>query len=1261
MKIDRLLTWHWGSLEDREWPFADTVLLTGESGSGKSTLLDAIQTVLTAAHQHVVQFNIGQDESSQSRRGGKEPRTLAAYALGQQADGVFLRSRSTSYAAIVFGPSAQAGETLEPFTALVGVEALEDGRRAVLQGAPHFFIVRHPLTLDHLARRGGEALAAAPLPLKELYVQLQHRLQHRLQGGPTARGDKSAAAVQRFADKGGYLQHLYGALMGKTAVGEGDATRAAKSIVKAMAYKELGNVNDLVRDEILEPHDFSRDLDKMRELMRSIAGLKAEAERLALNLERLDAAAAAADQVLDEARRFVTTTIAHALRARSEAGDELASVQRQIAAQERKQAQLEEKLASLEAQETQLREQLRLVDKRLDDSDVAREKQALENQIRQQADQFRLHWGRVQEAARGIGGMVMQLSRLLALDLVVVPVLAAAVQALRPAAAQVLKAWPAMDSAYARAAQLDVELPAFELELFDAQLALLRQGIHEGDASLQSAALQALTEVGMQLARLQDEAVQLDAELRRLQAGRSQGPKDAHEAVALIEQELPGAHPHLLAQLVEPLPGSTWQNAIEGYLGGDRFAIIVEAGEEARCARLVKRHFPLRSPKVVQGRKAMQDTVEREPEARSILHELQCDHPVANAFLLAQYGRVRKVDSEEELARTGQGLMEQGLGSRGYGMFACRARDEELAFGAAARQRRRQWCEAELQRLAQDSRRLEGLRQSLQAITRLFNGAVFTPLTPLMIAVLESQSQHASAELALKALDLSAIDALLAEQKELTGRIAALRERHSDEREQVGATKQALGGLRRRETDLQARLPELDLACTAATVWASRFAAAVPALATEPQLLDEAALLAAEAETSLDALRHRVQALRESLPRSLRELAQAVGSYLAGARDDSERFAWSDPPRSIDRLEELLPRIEQVRTAIAAQAQRQRAIGLADNARALREAEGQFNHVFTSSFCFKVRDDVKQGATTLQRLNRHLQDIRFGHDTFKLEWDWVPRLQKVQEFFEAVEAAVEGLEQDRGSIFTSARLSDAQRATAEEIRRLLLANDQGASERALRELADYRNYRRYDIVRSSPVGSTRLSTWGTGSGGELETPFYVVRSAVLAHALGHFGRERRGAPALRLMLSDEAFSKMDESRSRSVLRFLSQTLGLQLVVAMPTSKSGAVKPEFDREFTFSKVMARRHDAQGLRELFVSEAQEKTLNRPALAKLWDAHAEQARDAARSQWVAQQAAAQAAAEAAVEGAPESVPEGAAPVPDPPVRPGDGTATS
>jgi hypothetical protein len=73
--------------------------------------------------------------------------------------------------------------------------------------------------------------------------------------------------------------------------------------------------------------------------------------------------------------------------------------------------------------------------------------------------------------------------------------------------------------------------------------------------------------------------------------------------------------------------------------------------------------------------------------------------------------------------------------------------------------------------------------------------------------------------------------------------------------------------------------------------------------------------------------------------------------------------------------------------------------------------------VFTTSFCFKVRDEVRQGASTLQKLNRHLKDIQFGTDNYQLEWAWVPRLQKVFEFFEAMEGLVDTFEKDQGSIF----------------------------------------------------------------------------------------------------------------------------------------------------------------------------------------------------------------------------------------------------
>jgi DNA repair exonuclease SbcCD ATPase subunit len=1198
MKISKLITWQWGSLEAREWPFADTVLLTGESGSGKSTLLDSIQTLLTAAHHHLVQFNIGQDESTQSRRGGKEPRTLAAYALGQQADGVFLRKRSTSYVALVFEASESAGEEAQALTALIGVEAHEDAAKAVLSRSL-FFIVRRALDLRQLLLRTADGMPPAAVPVKDLYLHLQHQLR------------VGTEVVQRFEDKSSYLTHLYGAMMGKTAVSEPEAFRAAKSIVKAMAYKELGNVNDLVRDEILDAHDFSRDLDKMRELMRSMASLKAEAERLQQNIERLESVEAAATRVIDDARRYVVHSIAHSIRAMDEAETDLESVRRQMAFQHKRNQLLEERLQSLREGQAQLTEQLDGIKAKLAASDVAQRKSALESEVRSLQDQFRRHWAAIGQAAKGLATMVAQMERLLGLDLAEAPTLEAAVAALRPAALAILKPWPELFAMLSQEARLDAVFPAFDLESFDGDLARLEHGIRGHDEALAGAVVKALTTAGQQLALLADDKAQRDAELRQLQAGKPPAPPDVRTALDLIERELPQARPHILSQLVEPKEGSSWQNAIEGYMGGDRFALIVEAGFEAPCTRLVKRKFPVRSPKVVQGSKATEDTRGRSLDARAVLNELVCPHPVAKAFLLAQYGRVRKVDTEDELARTPQGLMEEGIGSRGYGMFSCRASDHDLAFGEATRKRRLVWCEHELSRLTVEIRKIEQLQNSLNLVLRMFNGAAFTALAPLMEAVLSSQLQYAHAAQALAALDLSAIEDLEAQRRQIEASIGESKKAYDTEILQVGENNKTLKDLGGREKALVDRIPALQLERTNAMVWASRFVQGAPELATEAQLIDEAKDLADSAEVTLDALRHRVNVLAERLPTSLRELSSCVQTYLVGVRNDQERFLYTDPPKSFDRIEALLPPVIGLRQIVNEQTRRQRSIGLAENLTKLRDAETSFNAVFTTSFCFKVRDEVRQGASTLQKLNRELKNIRFGTDTFELEWAWVPRLQKVFEFFEAMEGLVDSLEKDSGSIFDSLRLSDEHRQTAQDIRRLLLANDQGASERALKELADYRNYRRYDIIRHSPVGQTKLSTWGTGSGGELETPFYVIRSAVLAHALGHFGRDRRGAPALRLMLSDEAFSKMDESRSRSVLQFLSRSLGLQLVVAMPTSKSGAVKPEFDKEFTFSKVLASRDGA----ELFVSEVQEKTLKREPLARLWAAHAEQARESGR----------------------------------------------
>lgn len=77
----------------------------------------------------------------------------------------------------------------------------------------------------------------------------------------------------------------------------------------------------------------------------------------------------------------------------------------------------------------------------------------------------------------------------------------------------------------------------------------------------------------------------------------------------------------------------------------------------------------------------MEDTATFRPDAKSIVVELQVKHPVARAFLYALYGRTKKVADEDELSRTSTGSMQEGMGSRAYGMFSCWVDDTELAFG----------------------------------------------------------------------------------------------------------------------------------------------------------------------------------------------------------------------------------------------------------------------------------------------------------------------------------------------------------------------------------------------------------------------------------------------------------------------------------------------------------------------------------------------------------------------------------------------------
>ena len=121
MYLKRSITVNWGNLPAEELEYGPVNLFSGGNGSGKTTAADALQTLMTAAHDNLFNYNPGQDETTQRGRGGKQVRTLASYILGCD-DGAYARPwDSDGYIAGVFHPTK--GETAEAFTAVIGVRA----------------------------------------------------------------------------------------------------------------------------------------------------------------------------------------------------------------------------------------------------------------------------------------------------------------------------------------------------------------------------------------------------------------------------------------------------------------------------------------------------------------------------------------------------------------------------------------------------------------------------------------------------------------------------------------------------------------------------------------------------------------------------------------------------------------------------------------------------------------------------------------------------------------------------------------------------------------------------------------------------------------------------------------------------------------------------------------------------------------------------------------------------------------------------------
>lgn len=1154
MRIKQVSTLHWGGLPNMDYPFGAHTLLAGETGSGKTSLIDAIVAVMAGGGSRYSKFNIAQVQPGQSSK--KSRRTLASYIVGGNGMGRFLRPGGAhGYVCVSWDKDESDGPYGTPFTALIGAEAsLERETDAILNGDIVRILVRgHVVGLSDLMPSDGKLL-----PAQDLIVSLRTKY--------------GTAAVRDFKSGGEYLAMLYAYLKGDGApVSREEADGAVKAFVSAIAYRQPGDIDGLIRDEILDTVDNESLIQRLMETIREVNRLKNEAMRMEANIVQLEAAErdlkSAFEAFMDE--RMFRALIE--IRKADDVRDALASKTNAMDQHAVNLAETARKIDSRKAQQSKIQDQQSELQLRINRNDVYATKKKLESLIEEQERLMEEVLTRIRHATAGFSTAARDVAFM----------------------QSVINTVFDLSTQRANLEALAHRFAAVSLPALDASINGVRDGL--GDPPLEvmtshcGAILSCITEAwdtsingetGLRAAfnaayrnadKAHEDAVQAARDVQRrvekLKAGQIEYPLPVELFLGQLRAKIPRCNARVLCDVVE-VTNPDWQSALEGYIGYDRFTILYDRAFETQIVTLAKTFRrenagPRGNISVPQLSLAIEDHPRVDHDSIVGLLKISDDNE-AEGYLKARYGRTIMVRDTTRLKSTRSGVMEDGWSTQGYRYQQRRCAEDDLVFGAEIRRRQRDLLMKRGQDLKKEIENLESRKLTLhKALSISAPAAVsLTAQDPKRFDEASALRRMAAEELA--GLDLSAVAGLEAKAKALEADIKELGQQLETLSEEKGGLQIIIGGLNIEIQNLGVQLNDLDPKAEAA---AAQYRELMNSAFIErhewPKRFDEE-ITERRSQESYD---RRSRERSSTVTNSVNDACIKLTSYNREALDFQklQMLAFAYDPRLL--ADTVVVWMQDVWRQIREQMRSQRDTGLPERRQQCEMAERSFTSSFTTDFCATVLANVDGRDDTILALNNNLERINFGGDTYKLisslraEYeDYIDLFRKIRTLSETRKADLD--------LFNTTELSPVERDTLFRIRDLLL--DEKDTEHALTELrriADYRNYRAYDFERRRGEYAVALSKWGTGSGGESETPVYVIRVAVMASAFKMFSQQKKAH--FRSIFMDEVFSTMDEGRTRRVLRFLKE-LGLQIACAAPTRSMAAVLDEFDTRINFSK-------------------------------------------------------------------------------------------
>lgn len=1098
-KLNRIVLVNWYLLGAEEINIRGNTAIIGPTGSGKSSILDAIQTVLTGASKRHLNYNASANDGKASGR------SIRSYILGMidsgqsnvKSFGAQPRQDATSYLALVFEDSISGKESTVGLCLSASLAAPEEDilGRYVLSN----YGARRE---DFIDAMDGKSYKAKP------WIEVRENMKKSCLDPYIKSGSASATqyinryleelspSVDQLITMDSFLKNFKNALK---FVPIASPTRFVQDFVLAEAPLQVGAYQKSL-------HEYRQLENKTQEVAKRIDDLKL------------------IEQECEKKHQQEQTAVNYHWIATEARFDELGSkqddIQDQYELHKEREEEIDEEITTQSSLLKQLQGQLLRLEQQYEHSDVGLKLQQLE----QNKKLLTLQGQQDQKAIVQARQITLLMSSLTVFE----DLLSAQTNAL-------VKEISNHTGLISEDGRIEGNLKP---------LTQLLSSLNNSLDIEKSLVFRQRSELNRTILNLKDECKQLESDVSSLKGGVSPLSQNTKRLIALLKDAQITATP--LSHLAE-VTDRKWQDSIEGYLGAQREALIVEPEDAEEAIRIFRAHR-----RQLMGCRVVDTTQTRlwlnRGDHKSALKFIRCNNDHAQAYLNRRLGGIKPVETERELLREESAMTADGMLKISGSISTIRSvphmmvgintdgmrqsREEQLAKLSGELM---DHLKAD-QRLEQADSLLGRVMASNQFDADTLSNASHT------VARLTQELEHVEAEIKqLQQHDDTDLQEKIDALKVRIDSVELEQKKRDRERQQISEQYGALNTQKNQLSSALAALDEERTRLTGSPLYNAEFASERYAL-LENSMVNGAAIYKeamSRAEKAEDKARGFDQKVRK-------EVADHYAKYHHANMDNDIQLDYLDS------------KFEEFQHYVTYQIEVLSETELAKYAKRAELARREAEETFRSDYVSKLKDSLDQVAHIIRELNNSLKRRPFNQETYQFRYypngDMKDILDLVDRFSAQDQANV-------GGLFDPEMTGDP-----EHIRAITAIQELITDETKQQDLADYRKFYNFevDILDEDGNKKTTLSQRiQTGSGGEHQIPFYLAIAAALSTTYRlHETMDGDIVGGFSLAMFDEAFNKIDMIKTSTCMGFM-KDIGLQVIAAAPDDKRAVMAANMD--------------------------------------------------------------------------------------------------